>query len=219
MPGKPWNGATKPMVVLHTLEFNGWPQTWKWDSPSHFVYNPNTRELRQYISMDKAAYSLRHNAAEDDYLTIQVEMWGKAANVPIYDDNWYEGVAELVQWCHDTYGIPLEFADFSVMAAGEYAPQRMTWEQTNEFTGFLGHGHFGRGVDAHWDPGMLDIDKVKSYLQEDTMPTTQWHQMIDALFEGRPDQFQGDPNYWKDSVPEDSPEWVDFWNAFVRAIS
>ncbi len=55
MSGKRWNGITKPMVVLHTLEFNAWPQTWKWDSPSHFVYNPNTRELRQYVSLDKAA--------------------------------------------------------------------------------------------------------------------------------------------------------------------
>ena len=53
----------------------------------------------------------------------------------------------------------------------------------------------------------------------DTMPIEQWYQMIDALFVGRPDEFQGDPEYWKHDVPTDSPEWEDFWSAFVQAIS
>ena len=53
----------------------------------------------------------------------------------------------------------------------------------------------------------------------DLMPEAQWYQMIDALFEGRPDEFQGDPEYWKHQVPTDSGEWTDFWAAFVRAIS
>jgi len=49
------------------------------------------------------------------------------------------------------------------------------------------------------------------------MPRTQWHQMIDALF-AVDGEFQGDPDYWK-NMPEDSPEWVDFWNAAVREWS
>jgi len=171
MPGKPWNGTTAPMCVLHTLEFNGWPQTWKWDSPSHFVYNPNTQELRQYVSTNRSAYSLRNNALEDDYLTLQIELWGKAKDVPGYSDEWYEGVAALLSWVNGKYGIPLTFADFSVMDPGRYAPQRMTAEATDKFTGFLGHGHFGRGVDEHWDPGMLDVKKVLSYIEDEDMVT------------------------------------------------
>ena len=54
------------------------------------------------------------------------------------------------------------------------------------------------------------------YTGETTMPTTQWHQMIDALF-AADGEFQGDPNYWKE-MPEDSPEWADFWAAFARMI-
>ena len=50
------------------------------------------------------------------------------------------------------------------------------------------------------------------------MPTQQWHAMIDSLFEGRPDEFQGDPNYWKQLDP-DSAEWRDFFAAFTRAIT
>lgn len=56
------------------------------------------------------------------------------------------------------------------------------------------------------------------YTGEDGMPQEQWEQMIDALFVGRPDEFQGDPNYWKQLDPA-STEWSDFWAAFVRAIS
>lgn len=54
--------------------------------------------------------------------------------------------------------------------------------------------------------------------EEVLMPEQQWEQMIDALFEGRPDEFQGNPEYWK-NLPPDHPEWKDFWAAFVRVIS
>ncbi len=57
------------------------------------------------------------------------------------------------------------------------------------------------------------------YRGEELMPTEQWHQMIDALFEGRPDMFRGDPDYWKNLDPND-PQWkTHFFPAFVRAIS
>lgn len=63
------------------------------------------------------------------------------------------------------------------------------------------------------------MNRLRDEIKEDTMPTEQWHQMIDALFAGRPDEFTGNPDYWKNEVPKDSPEWADFWAAFVRAIS
>ena len=225
MPGKPWRGFSEPMCVLHTLEFSGFPNVDKWDSPSHYVYNPMRQELRQYVSTSKAAYSLRANSVEDDHFTLQVEMFGKAASVPYYSDQWYEGVAALVDYVHIKYGIPLHFADFSVMKAGENAPQRLTATQTQGFSGFMGHGHFGRGVDAHWDPGMLDVDRVMSYLQEDIMPIEIWHAYIDALFLGRPDIFkaggsmtqQEAADYWK-TVPSTSPEWADFMASVVLAM-
>jgi hypothetical protein len=68
-------------------------------------------------------------------------------------------------------------------------------------------------LERHDDPA----PENGTYNGETTMPTTQWHQMIDALF-AADDEFQGDPNYWK-QMPEDSPEWVDFWAAFVRSIT
>ena len=165
--GKKWVGTTNPIVVLHTLEFLGWPNPEKWDAPSHLVCNPWTNEIRQYVRMDKAAYSVRDNPLEDDYPTWQVELWGKAAFVPKYNDEWYRGVASLCKTFNKVYDIPLNFADFSIMQGGEYAPQRLTDESVRLFTGFLGHGHMGRGVDEHWDPGKLDVPRLERFLEEE----------------------------------------------------
>lgn len=169
MPGKSWRGTTADKVVLHTLEFNAWPQPERWDSPAHFVYNPNNQELHQYLPTTKAAYAVRDNAQEDDLLTLQVELWGKAANVPGYSDEWYEGVAELIMYFEEEYNIPIEFADFTEVKYGAYAPQRMSDEDVTNFTGFLGHCHMGYGVDTHWDPGMLDVSRVLYYIEGNEM--------------------------------------------------
>jgi len=60
-------------------------------------------------------------------------------------------------------------------------------------------------------------DKCQPQL-EDGMPKEQWENMIDSLFKGRPDMFHGDPTYYYD-LSADSPDWPNFWNAFVDAIS
>lgn len=164
--GKPWSGTTAPKVVLHTLEFEGWPNPQKWDEPSHLVANPNTGEIRQYLPMDVAAYSVRNNDLEDDYPMWQVELWGRAADVPGYGDDWYRGVAGLVDVFNTVYDVPLIFADFSTMDAGPAASQRMTDSAVRSFSGFLGHGHVGRGVDAHWDPGKLNVAKVVGFIAD-----------------------------------------------------
>jgi hypothetical protein len=192
------------------------------------VYNPWKQELRQYVSTAKAAYSLRANVLEDDHFTLQVEMFGKAQDVPLYNDDWYEGVAALVSYVNVKYGVPVQFADFSVMRAGTEAAQRMTATESQTFTGFMGHGHFGKGVDAHWDPGMLDVEKVQSFIQEDIMPLWQWHKFIDALFEGS-EEFTGDPRWFKNDSTNpdyagiadrpDHEDWNNFWDAAVRQIA
>lgn len=162
--GKRWVGTTAPIVVLHTLEFNGWPDPDRWDSPAHLVANPNTGEIRQYIPMNKAAYAVRDNDVENDEPTWQVELWGNAANVPRYSDVWYEGVAAVCDLFVLEYGIPIVFEDFSHVEYGAYAPQRRTQDETRAFTGFLGHCHMGRGVDTHWDPGELDVARVLEFM-------------------------------------------------------
>lgn len=89
----------------------------------------------------------------------------------------------------------------------------------------LTHKWCGRDISPLWQLSTGQTLQTKNPTPENglydgsIMPREQWEQMIDALFLGRPDQFQGDPNYWKYQVPSNSPEWSDFWAAFVRAIS
>jgi len=72
------------------------------------------------------------------------------------------------------------------------------------------------------DPMHFEIDvppdKCQPVTEDENMPQVNWYQMIDSLFVGRPDEFQGSASYWKGLDP-DSPEWIDFWAAFVRVIS
>lgn len=162
--GKPWAGGSgKRKLVLHTIESNRWPT---YSAPPHLTLNPNTGELRQHIPFDKAAYALRDNSSEDDRYVWQVELWGRAANTPTYDDTWYRNLAKLVAWFVTEMRVPRHYADFTVMHYGASAPQRLTPAQTDEFSGILGHGHWGRGTDTHWDPGMLDIERLDRFVGE-----------------------------------------------------
>jgi len=114
--GKPWIGgdATKPKVLLHTTETLGMPN---YSAPPHMTFfaQRTTRDLYQHIGFDKAAYSVRDNALEDDKFTYQVEIIGYAAKVPGYLDLFYQNLAWLLLWFNKEMGVPLEFADFSVM--------------------------------------------------------------------------------------------------------
>jgi len=86
----------------------------------------------------------------------------------------------------------------------------------------IGHAHHTRRKIDLWAGQYKDFDEtiiqLRSQMEEDIMPKVNWDQMIDSLFIGRPDEFQGSPDYWK-SLDPNSPEWVDFWAAFVRVIS
>jgi hypothetical protein len=224
MPGKPWVGTTQPKLVLHTLEFYGWPNSDRWDSPSHYVYNPWTAELRQYVREGRAAYSLRDNAQEDDELTIQVEMFGKAALIPGYSDTYYQNVARLVVWARDKFGIPVEFADFDFQVSGsasKYAPQRMKDPEVTAFSGFIGHCHMGWGIDEHWDPGRLDVARVKEYIidyevEDNDMiiaalkqQTMEWYEVLQDKT-GSPG---GNASYWGSNYPGTSPSPQEWANA------
>jgi hypothetical protein len=175
-PGKNWSGGNgKTKLVLHTLEYERWPNPeGTWACP-HLTYNPWTQHIRQHVPFSKAAYSLRDNTDEDDKYTYQVEMWGRAADVPNYNDQWYEGVGKLIRWFVDNLDLDPVFRPVWLGsgsgAASEWSSVRMPQEEWDVFSGICGHQHFGRGVDTHWDPGALDVAKVQRYMEGDNMPT------------------------------------------------
>ncbi len=87
----------------------------------------------------------------------------------------------------------------------------------------LGHVQTGKATAC---PGPDLLQFVEDYnnglykTEDNEMPIQQWHQFIEALFEGS-DQFQptvGGAEYWKGLDP-DSWEWANFWSAYKKMIA
>ena len=181
--GKPWiGGSGKPKLIIHTMEGAppdklGWPRSGTnkpfstWTSPPHLAINgwyheenPNRPAgrhdwLYQTVFFDEAGKSLRDNAGEDDRFVYQIEVAGEAAEVPGYPDWWYISLAEVCQWFVDEMGVEDIWLDFSCCEYGTYTDCRLSRTAMNAFAGFMGHCHFGRGIDTHGDPGKLDVAK------------------------------------------------------------
>jgi hypothetical protein len=62
-------------------------------------------------------------------------------------------------------GVPDLWLDFSCCAFGAETECRRTRAEVDRFFGFMGHCHFGRGIDTHGDPGRLDVERVRSFMQ------------------------------------------------------
>jgi hypothetical protein len=112
-----------------------------------------------------AGYGLRDNAGEDDRFVWQVEIAGQAANVATYPDSFYQALAELCSWFVTEMGVPDVWLDFSCCAFGAETECRRTRAEVDRFSGFMGHCHFGRGIDEHSDPGQLDVQRLRSFMQ------------------------------------------------------
>lgn len=179
--GKRWdysNGLEKPKLLFHTIEGAdpwdiGWPRTWsRWVNAPHLAMNsdryPDGDWLYQTLPFDKAAYAVRDNNIEDNTFLYQIEMAGRAANVPTYSDQFYEAVAHVSSWFINNMNVPDSWMDFSCAQYGSASPCRVHNSVTNTFSGFMGHCHIGRGVDTHGDPGKLDVTRVRSFM--DTSP-------------------------------------------------
>ncbi len=243
-PGKPFSGGSgKVKLVLHSTETGGLPS---YTSPPHITadFHKVAAPLWQHIPFDLAAYSIRSSRAEELHTVIQVELIGRAHLVPDYPDLWYQNLASFLEWCHQNLEVPLSFADFTIMRYGRLAPQRMRLREVDDFTGILGHAHVGRFIDTHWNPGRLDVPRLKSFLKPhepppppptldvnmayaDTLTTTEWvatlrNPDIDQLFDlgvHSPDTPEA-RNYWKTMRTFNAtPQWLEAWENFRRTTS
>lgn len=230
-PGKPWSGGSlKPKLVLHSTETRGLPN---YTSPPHLTANLDRVLFYQHVPFDRAAYSIRSSAVESLRYVYQVELIGYAADIPNYSDRWYAELSKMIAWFTANLGVPRVFADFSVMQAGATAPQRMTLTAVDSFSGVLGHGHVGRGIDTHWDPGKLDVARLETVgppppsnmeaanmAYADTLSTEDWVMLlapsdIDRHFDlgiQQPDTEDG-RTYWKGLIPrsDSNPTGTKTW--------
>jgi hypothetical protein len=178
--GVPWSGGSgKPKLVLHTIEGAdyrklGWPRGGSskpfssFDFPPHLAMNaarwPDRDWLYQTVPFTLAGRSVKDDVGEDDRFVYQIEIAGMAADVPGYPDEWYQALAQVCQWFIDEMGVPDVWLDFTRCQGGASAPGRINRDEMNAFSGFMGHCHFGKGIDTHGDPGQLDVVRLRSFM-------------------------------------------------------
>lgn len=223
----------KLAVVFHTTETLGVPWYNSGDTAPHYTYVPADRVFVRhaypsegYVGTLKGHTTGGHGNCKAIQLEIVcysnksiADQYGRLWVGDLTDEH-YQDLAGFWRHMRDTYGVGNELYREPLYGwtAGADSGHRMTDQQWQAFSGLTAHGGVPRNT--HWDTGVLDLYRVWELAdqEEELMPKQQWDAMIEALFVGRPDMFQGDPNYWKQLDP-DSPEWVDFFRAFVNAIS
>ncbi len=98
----------------------------------------------------------------------QIEIVGRAVDVPNYDDAWYERLRKrLVEVCEFTgtpYVFPLPFQPYPQSYGKNLV--RMTFDEWLTFEGICGHQHVPEN--DHGDPGALDVQRLR---EDDDMPT------------------------------------------------
>ena len=146
------------------------------------------------------------------------------------------------EWVCKGDGSPIDQAVWDMMlTVCEVQNELMGWTPANH----IAHGHHTKRKIDLWGGQFSDsvydgFDKTVEALRIQMkgvlgMPYEQFKNFVIALFVGRPDKFHGDPAYfYTKSGPEhafpgypnggiydvpESPDWHNFWNAFVDSIS
>ncbi len=156
---------SNPLLVLHTRESPRVGGTYAW--PPHISIDLNTGVVHQHVEFHSSAYAMRHSEPNrrGGRPTYQVELVGYARDVPHYNDEWYESLADMVSWFHHNLGVPLEFPKpfGGSETYGSHGTVRVgTAHEWEALTGIVGHQH--APDNAHWDPGKLDVTRLEHFL-------------------------------------------------------
>lgn len=141
--------------------------------PPHIGYNPATRELEQYVPLDRHSYAFFNGEADDEYV-IQIEVVGFSETAHLMPDWQVQNIVDdVVNPLEELIGVPPVVVWHGFHGEGEgfvlasvHSPIRLTLAQLREFAGHLGHQHIPG--DAHWDPGRFRIGEV---LHRSQLPT------------------------------------------------
>lgn len=165
LPGSKWS------LLLHTTEgptlvgaISALRAKSAW---SHFIFDPNTGQLVQAVSMNRAAKSLRSggnygktNAAR----VIQVEIVGSANDTPNWSPQRNAAVGRMIARIHEVVPfrveMPLGFYGNGAgwIVASSKARQRMSWVDWYRFDAICGHQH--APSNDHWDPGAINTVQI-----------------------------------------------------------
>ena len=170
-----------PVVVLHTTESN--PGTCeavanylvRMGYESHEVFDPSNDDLLILLPKTVAAKSLVNlpGGVETNQRggVYQIEIVGRAVDVPNYDDAWYARLYERLEEVCAMTGtppvFPLPFEPYPQSYGNNLV--RMSYDDWNCFEGICGHQHVPEN--DHGDPGALDVTRLQPPPpKEDDMP-------------------------------------------------
>lgn len=171
VPGVPYDEPDDPKAIAHTTEgtsIEGAVRAYA-AYPPHVIVDPWKRRKVQHVPGNLAAYAL-WNADADDSRCFQVEIVGYAADTPGWPDEVLRWLGEeVVRPIHEHIGVPLQCLPFkgprdvNYTLASSSSPLRLTQQQLDSYSGWLGHQHIPG--DNHWDPGGLNMPKILDYAQ------------------------------------------------------
>ena len=160
-------------VVLHTTESD--PGTCeavakylvRMGYESHEVFDPSNGDLIQLLPPTQPGKSLVNlpGAVEMNNRggVYQIEIVGRAADTPSYDDAWYERLrVRLLVVCNFTgtpYTFPLPFQPYPQSYGVNLV--RLNFDDWLTVEGVIGHQHAPENM--HGDPGALDIERLKEH--------------------------------------------------------
>jgi hypothetical protein len=158
-------------ITLHTTETLGWPSYGAGASAPHLTLNPATGEARQHIALNRSARALASPGAPTSPNMnagsphIQIEIIGYASQTPNYSDAWYRKLAEWVKWLCDDWRVPVAFP--FVFIPSPSGATRQSWSTYAPANGIVGHQH--APFNNHWDPGGIDVARLRKFMAEGTV--------------------------------------------------
>lgn len=191
-PGLPFDGSGGIKLVLHTTET---PVTWDRQYPNG--YGPHltvdllsdTMRVWQHIDLEVGSYTMRSARARCGHSqnyqagnTYQIEMLGYASATPTHPDRWYQRLADLCSWFVANLDVPAEFP-FPFAGAAAYGCSGVVRQSCSSFqaaAGIVGHQH-APCDNNHWDPGALDVARLRSYMEDDVALTPAQQALLDGL--------------------------------------
>lgn len=174
--GGPYDDTRKPKVCWHMTQGSSLAGARSAFAayPPHIGYDPKTRELEQYVPLDRHSYAFFNSEADDEYI-IQIEVVGFSEQAHLMPDWQVQNIVDdLVNPLEELIGVPPVVIRHGFRGAGEGivlatpdSPIRISLAELREFSGHLGHQHIPG--DGHWDPGKFRIDEVLERSQGDDM--------------------------------------------------
>lgn len=147
----------------------------------HVLFDPSTGEVVQFLPTNTYAKALRNlpggvETNRHPAGVFQVEIVARSADVGSYSDEWYSRLqAYLVQWS-TLLGIRYTFYEGPRLSFDEWTAAAPQW-----------YGHCHVPENDHWDPGTLDLARLRIPLQNQdpdmqlTDRTTNDHTVNDVL--------------------------------------